>query len=165
MTSSHSSSALGRSEPAELVPDPRRVVASLGNEARRRVFAAAVLGTTIDLPPRKLEKALEELRDAGLLDSEGHVIESAFVIVEHERDPLHPFVVDGRIDHYPVKWERTVEILRWIATTLPHRNLTERDINEHLAHRTTDVALLRRHLVDAGFVSRTADGGVYRVVD
>jgi hypothetical protein len=147
------------------MPDPRRVVASLGNEERRRVFAAAVLGMPSDLPPRKLEKARHELRDAGLLDAEGRVIESAFTIAEPDRGPLHPFVVDGRIDYLPVKWERTLEILRWVATTLPRRNLTERDINEHLAHRTTDVALLRRHLVDAGIVSRTADGGTYRVVD
>jgi hypothetical protein len=147
------------------MPDPRRVVASLGSEERRRVFAAAVLGMPSDLPARRLEKARHELQDAGLLDADGNVIESAFVIAEPDRDPMHPFVVDGRIDHFPVKWERVLEILRWVATTLPDRSLTEREINEHLAHRTTDVALLRRHLVDAGFVSRTADGGVYRVVD
>jgi hypothetical protein len=145
------------------MPDPRRVVASLGNEDRRRVFAAAVLGTTTDLPQRKLEKALQELQDAGLLDTDGHVNESAFVIGEPERDPLRPFVVDGRIDYLPVKWERTLDILRWVATTLPDRTLTEREINEHLAHRTTDVALLRRHLVDAGLVNRTNDGSMYRV--
>jgi hypothetical protein len=161
MTSSHSSSAQGRSQPAQL--DPRRVVAALGNDERRQVFAAAILGVPVDLPPRRLEKALRQLRDAGVLDANGHVVEAAFVIAEQKRDPLHPFVVDGRIDYYPVKWEQTLEILHWVVTTLPQRSMSEREINEHLAHRTTDVALLRRYLVDAGLVTRTSDGGSYLI--
>jgi hypothetical protein len=152
---------MGRGEPAQL--DPRRVVAALGNDERRQVFAAAILDISVDLPPRRREKALRELRDAGVLDANGHVVEAAFVIAEQKRDPLHPFVVDGRIDRFPVKWERTLEVLEWVVTTLPDRTMTEREINEHLAHRTTDVALLRRYLVDAGLVTRTADGGSYLI--
>jgi hypothetical protein len=152
---------MGRGEPAQL--DPRRVVAALGNDERRQVFAAAILDISVDLPPRRREKALRELRDAGVLDANGHVVEAAFVIAEQKRDPLHPFVVDGRIDYFPVKWEQTLEILRWVVTTLPQRSMSEREVNEHLAHRTTDVALLRRHLVDAGLVTRTADGGSYLI--
>ncbi len=45
---------------------------------------------------------------------------------------------------------------------LPHRELTEAELGEHLAVITSNVAALRRYLVDAALLDRTADGSSYR---
>ncbi len=63
----------------------------------------------------------------------------------------------------PVKPQLRLDLLTWIASTLPtDRELTETEINTHLRAVDDDVAMLRRYLVDHGLVERPVPG-TYRV--
>ena len=71
---------------------------------------------------------------------------------------------DGRLIRWPKKF--TVRMLTlWVMwSRLPARqSMSEPEINEFIEarHLFTDHALLRRELVDRGFISRTADGRQY----
>ena len=63
----------------------------------------------------------------------------------------------------PVKPQLRLDLLTWIASTLPAgRELDETEINAHLRAIDDDVAMLRRYLVDHGLVERPLPG-TYRV--
>ncbi|NLG21910.1 MAG: DUF2087 domain-containing protein [Actinomycetales bacterium] len=62
----------------------------------------------------------------------------------------------------PVKEPLRVQLLTWIASTLPAGDLAETEINAALRPLHDDVAMLRRYLVDYGLVERP-EPGVYRV--
>lgn len=68
----------------------------------------------------------------------------------------------GDLVSMPVKEPLRVQLLTWIASTLPDGNLQETEINAALRPLHDDVAMLRRYLVDYGLVERP-EAGVYRV--
>jgi hypothetical protein len=74
------------------------------------------------------------------------------------------FIRDGRIEHYPVRADDRHELLVWARDrALPAADeLTERELGERLLELTSDVAALRRYLVDERLVARDADGRRYR---
>jgi hypothetical protein len=81
---------------------------------------------------------------------------------------VHRFLRDGRIDRYPSAAHERIELLRWVVgqALTTDEVLTERDVNERLARFADDVAALRRYLVDAELLERTASGSSYaRVAD
>jgi hypothetical protein len=149
----------------------RRVAATLDDPVRRRVYASVVLDVPIDLPPKKLDKALAALIAAGLVAADGEnfvVTEDAFGALlaaspAVTRAGVDRFVRDGRIIQYPVRADDRLEVLSWARDrALPDASeLSERELGERLAELTSDVAALRRYLVDAGLVVRDADGRRY----
>jgi len=148
----------------------RRVIAALANPGRRAVWAAAVLATTAEPTGAKRAQAVEALRDAGLLDADGTPVTVVFSDLlasepEVRREGIQRFIRKGRIEQYPSKPALRLELLDWVAGTLPrHLRMTERELGGHLAVLVDDVVTLRRYLVDAGALSRTPDGSVYEVV-
>ena len=73
---------------------------------------------------------------------------------------LRSFVVDGRLAHLPTQRSRWLVVLRWLAEQFePGVEYPERVVNEKLGALHEDHALLRRQLVDEGFMAR--DHGVY----
>lgn len=76
---------------------------------------------------------------------------------------LHAFVADGRIVSIPARERRRRIVLQWVASVdfEPGVAYPERDVDMRLAQRHGDVAALRRHLVEGGYMSREA--GVYRL--
>ncbi len=68
----------------------------------------------------------------------------------------------GDLVSMPVKEPLRVQLLTWIASTLPAGDLAETEINAALRPLHDDVAMLRRYLVDYGLVERP-EPGVYRV--
>lgn len=69
----------------------------------------------------------------------------------------------GDLVQMPVKEPLRVQLLTWIASTLPDdRELTEIEENAALRPIHADVAMLRRYLVDYRLVERPCPG-VYRV--
>jgi hypothetical protein len=131
-----------------------------------------VLGIPIELPPKRLEKALAALEAAGLVMTDGsqHVVnEQAFGALlaaspATTRTGVDRFVRDGRIIQYPVRADDRLELLTWVRDrALPDATeLSERQLGERLAELTSDIAALRRYLVDAGLVARDAEGRRYR---
>jgi len=76
-------------------------------------------------------------------------------------DPgLRVFVGDGRIQALPAKQSRRLLLLDKIAQAFePGVRYPERDVSRFLGVLHGDYAALRRHLVDADFLSRA--GGEY----
>lgn len=145
----------------------RRIVAALDNGYRRSVYSEVVLGMH-GLASAKRDRAIATLRDAGLVDAAGNAIPDIFarLLAEHPpvtRTGVQRWLRDGTIDSWPAKAEQRLELLEWAVVRVEaERDLSEAEINEQLATVTRDVATLRRYLVDAGLLNRTADGTRYR---
>jgi hypothetical protein len=144
----------------------RRVVAALANEQRRAVYAEAVLGLPGE-PSRARAKALRALTDAGLLDADGAPTDvlSRLLAEEPAERPrgVDRWLRGGRIDQWPSREDDRAELLGWAAAQLPAGELDERTVTDELAALTGDPVALRRALVDAGLLTRTADGSRYSV--
>ncbi|HEY1531222.1 MAG TPA: DUF2087 domain-containing protein [Galbitalea sp.] len=130
-----------------------------------------ILGAPIDLPPKKRDKALAALVAAGLIERDGDTyteIADAFADLlaaspVATRAGVDRFVRDGRITQYPVRADDRLEVLSWARDqALPDaEELSERALGERLSELTSDIAALRRYLVDSGLVIRDADGRRY----
>lgn len=152
----------------------RGIVAALLNPDLRAVLAEAIGAT--DLTTSRRERATERLLDIGLLRAspDGVEFDEDFVralLAEQPKTRLtgpERFLDGaGRIDRYPVQATERAELLRWVATRAfaPGDVLSESETNERLAPFTDDVALLRRHLVDAELLERTRSGSEYALVE
>ena len=70
------------------------------------------------------------------------------------------FVHDGVIASMPSARAKRLVVLDWVAQDFePGRRFPERQVNEILARRHHDTAMLRRYLVDEGLLDR--EGGEY----
>ena len=76
------------------------------------------------------------------------------------RQVLEAFVRDGRITSLPAARTKRLVLLDWVVQAFePGVRYAERDVNELLAARHADTAMLRRYLVDEGLLDRA--GGEY----
>jgi DNA-binding transcriptional ArsR family regulator len=75
---------------------------------------------------------------------------------------LRAFVIDGRLESIPAQQRKREVVLRWILDRCfaEDRPYPEREINERLATVHPDTAALRRYLVEARLMERSA--GIYR---
>jgi hypothetical protein len=158
-------------------PDGRRIAALLANAEIRAVWARIVLGERVEaatagLAPGRASRIIDGLLDAGLVDvvdEEVVASETVFAaLLTQWPAPARPtgvdrFLRDGRIDRYPSNAADRQQLFAWVAETAfePDEVLSEAEINERLSTRADDVALLRRHLVDAGLLLRTPSGSSY----
>jgi hypothetical protein len=70
------------------------------------------------------------------------------------------FDADGRLVTVPARWGKRLVVLDQLAQRFePGERYSETEVNNRLREAHVDVALLRRYLVDEGFLSREA--GVY----
>jgi hypothetical protein len=73
---------------------------------------------------------------------------------------LRSFFVNDRLTRLPVQCSRRLVVLRWLADQFETaRDYPESEVNQILNAYNDDHALLRRELVDDGFMAR--DHGVY----
>lgn len=156
-------------------PDVRPVLAALNNPATRRVYAQIVLeqgDPGDDLSPSRRKSALETLLSAGLVaDGEGRwtatdVFRGLLAAAPRRARPtgVERFLTpNGVIDRYPANAKERRDLLAHVAEQiLPGGEvLTERELNERLERHSTDVATLRRYLVDHDLVRRSPDGSRY----
>lgn len=144
----------------------RRVVAALANEQQRDAYARAVLGLPSENP-----RAVAALRAAGLLDgADAPTGVFGQLLAEHPaetRQGVDRWVREGRIDHYPARPAQRLELLQWVAprALAAGEVVDEKAFGERLAAFTPDIATLRRYLVDAGLVVRSADGSRYGLAE
>ncbi len=75
---------------------------------------------------------------------------------------LRAFIRGGRLVTIPAQEKKRLAILRYLMERCfaQDRAYPEREVNELLREYNEDVATLRRHLVVAGFMTRS--DGVYR---
>lgn len=73
---------------------------------------------------------------------------------------------DGPLATYPGREKRRLIVLRQLAERFsPNRSYTEKEVNAILSAAYEDHVLLRRQLIDYGFLSRRPDGSEYRRCD
>ncbi|HEX3052325.1 MAG TPA: metalloregulator ArsR/SmtB family transcription factor [Aggregatilineaceae bacterium] len=73
---------------------------------------------------------------------------------------LDAFFTQGRLTHLPAQVKKQRIVLEKIAEDFdPHRDYTEREVNQILVDYHDDVAALRRALIDHGLFTRTQ--GIY----
>jgi hypothetical protein len=179
--------ASGSAPPA--APDAGTIVGLLADDERRRVTAAVVLGATTlqavaeatGMTTDRASRALGRLAEAGLvadvagagLAVDGAVFQRAARVArarpasaEHaeetgeRRQVLDAFVRDGQITSLPAARSKRVVLLDWVVQAFePGVRYSEREVNELLAARHPDTAMLRRYLVDEGLLDRA--GGEY----
>jgi hypothetical protein len=149
----------------------RGVVAALTNPDLRAVLAEAMTGPP--LPEARRRRAIARLIDLGLV-AETAAGELEFddaavrgILAENPTTkpsgPQRFLDAEGRIDRYPAQQGERDELLRWIADRAFREGevLSETEINRRLEPFTGDVAVLRRHLVDAALLERTRSGSEY----
>jgi hypothetical protein len=170
--------------------DATALVGLLADPHRRRVVAAIELGAlhvdgivaATGLTSTQVAKALGKLVEAGLVVSgddglgvDGDSFQRAArqantrrVSTEFSDAPdetrrvLRAFVADGRLQSMPVAASKKLVILDWLAQDFePGTTYNEKVVNLILGKRHADTAMLRRNLVDHGFLDR-ADGEYWR---
>jgi hypothetical protein len=82
--------------------------------------------------------------------------------VDYDVKVLRAFLVDGRLASIPAQAKKRDVVLRYLldACFPDDRDYPEKEVNQRLALFHRDVAALRRYLVDAGLMTRSA--GIYR---
>lgn len=86
------------------------------------------------------------------------------ITIDEEQEVLRKFLpngVQGGLNRFPSKEKQRLIIMREIAHHLEDKQYTEKQLNELLSIVYEDYALLRRYLVDYGFLDRKQDGSKY----
>jgi hypothetical protein len=162
-------------------PGPRELVALLAEPDRLRALAAVALGAATlpevaeraDLETRAAARALSRLVAGGLLDGESgkgyrvrtEALQAAAIppapaagdvpAGEPEDAVLRRFVHNGRLLAMPAARGKRLVVLDHLAGLFePGRRYPEPVVNELLGRYHPDYAMLRRYLVDDGFLAR-----------
>jgi hypothetical protein len=173
----------------DVSPGPRELVALLAEPDRLRALAAVALGAgtlaevaeRAGLEPRAAARALSRLVAGGLLDGEAgkgyrvrtEALRAAAIppAAEAEHDEgqgdevLRRFVHNGRLLAMPAAHGKRLVVLDHLAGLFePGRRYPEPEVNELLGRYHPDYALLRRYLVDDGFLDRADEQAGSRTV-
>ncbi len=147
------------------------------------------LAAILRLQPATISHHLSKLADAGLLRSRKDQYYQVYALVDdvldktldemvslpqpgldaevevdaYRKKVLRTFLKHGRLTQLPAQLKKRLIILETIAQEFePARAYTEHEVNQILLEFHEDVALLRRELVDGGFMVR--EGGIYQRV-
>jgi len=173
----------------DVSPGPRELLALLAEPDRLRALAAVALGAgtlaevaeRAGLEPRAAARALSRLVAGGLLDGEAgkgyrvrtEALRAAAIppAAEAEHDEgqgdevLRRFVHNGRLLAMPAAHGKRQVVLDHLAGLFePGRRYPEPEVNELLGRYHPDYALLRRYLVDDGFLDRADEQAGSRTV-
>ncbi|WP_458112803.1 DUF2087 domain-containing protein [Arthrobacter sp. R1-13] len=157
--------------------DPQQwkgVLSILANENLRLAAAELILEEAArsgrSLSEGERRKARDRLVKSGLFRSEDAAFNSSFMkdILEAAKEPRGPsgverFLTKGKIETYPTRARHRDEVLAWACAKVISGGevLSEKAINERLKAVADDYVLLRRYLVDRGWLVRTASGSEY----
>jgi hypothetical protein len=169
---------------------PRELLALLAEPDRLRALAAVALGAgtlaevaeRAGLEPRAAARALSRLVAGGLLDGEAgkgyrvrtEALKAAAIPPAAESDRnegdegdevLRRFVHNGRLLAMPAAHGKRQVVLDHLARLFePGRRYPEQEVNELLGRYHPDYAMLRRYLVDHGFLGREDERAGSRTV-
>jgi hypothetical protein len=163
----------------EHTPGPRELLALLAEPDRLKALAAVALGANslpdvadyAGLDPKTAAKAVSRLVAGGLLEGGGgngyrvrqETLREAARPPADESEPaeesgnevLRRFVHKGRLLAMPAAHSKRLVVLDHLAGLFePGRRYPEPEVNELLGRYHPDYAMLRRYLVDDGFLDR-----------
>jgi hypothetical protein len=168
----------------EQAPEPRELLALLAEPDRLRALAAVALGAETlaevaeraGLTPKAAARALSRLVAGGLLEGQagtGYRVDTGTLRAaarppaadEEEPGPGDPaapeaavlrrFFAHGRLLSIPAARAKRLVVLDHLAGLFePGRRYPEPEVNQLLARYHPDYAMLRRYLVDDGFLDR-----------
>lgn len=168
-----------------LVDSERLQIAGL---LARKPHSAEQLAAQLEMKPAALARQLEKLAEAGLVRAETQADRTRYALqlepartlaarlaprsaaptlgedlADYDRQVLTNYLLaNGSIKEIPMQDKKLLAILRYVCEHVePGRRYTEKQINELLARFHTDVAALRRYLVDFKFMHRTVEGRQY----
>ncbi|MFZ5943180.1 MAG: DUF2087 domain-containing protein [Bacillota bacterium] len=95
-------------------------------------------------------------------------VDDRFAVTEQERDKILSAYfkqgLNGPLDTFPLKEKKRAAILSHLINYFDtNKTYTEKEVNEILKGFYSDYILLRRNLIDYGFMDRTEDGCSYWV--
>lgn len=151
----------------------KAVLSILANGTLRLAAAELILeeaarsGRSLNEGERR--KARDRLVKSGLFHIENETFNSSLVkeILDTAQEPrgseVERFLANGRIETYPTRARHRDEVLAWACAKVISAGevLSEKAINERLKTVADDYVLLRRYLVDGGWLVRTASGSEY----
>lgn len=154
----------------------------------RQPHTAEQLAEQLKLKPAAVSRQLEKLVEAGLVRTEAKVtgtryslqLEAAHALAAQlaarsgppaldenleafERQVLSNYLLaDGAIKELPAQEKKFLVILRYVFSHIEQtRRYTEKELNALLFHFHSDVATLRRAMVDLHWLERTVTGSEY----
>ena len=164
----------------DVPPGPRELLALLAEPDRLKALAAVALGAETlaqvaeraGLEPKAAGRALSRLMAGGLVEGgsgEGYrvryeTLREAARPPADESEPaeesgievLRRFISKGRLLAMPAAHSKRLVVLDHLAGLFePGRRYPEPEVNELLGRYHPDYAMLRRYLVDDGFLDRT----------
>ncbi|ABR48059.1 conserved hypothetical protein [Alkaliphilus metalliredigens QYMF] len=94
------------------------------------------------------------------------MVDERYIITEKEKEKILTTEFESlsplKLKRFPGKEKRKVVILTKIAEQLEHgKRYTEKELNQIIAEIYEDYALIRRYLIEYGFMDRTIDGKAY----
>ena len=165
-------------------PAPRELVALLAEPDRLKALATVALGANslpdvaeyAGLDPKSAAKALSRLLAGGLVEGgsgEGYRVryetlraaarppaDESGPTEESGNEVLRRFIHKGRLLAMPAAHGKRLVVLDHLAGLFePGRRYPEREVNELLGRYHPDYAMLRRYLVDDGFLDRVDEQG------
>ncbi len=123
-----------------------------------RVFLA--LMQLVEKEQNQGEKLVEMHRNAQMVD------ERYAITLEEEKKLLKKyFREDGKLDRYPIKAKDQIVVLRKVVTLFETgKKYSEKEVNSIIEGIFEDYAILRRNLIEHGFMKRKPDGSEYWIV-
>lgn len=116
----------------------------------------------------------QKMNDAGLQMQPVEIHSGATMVddryqatVADQKDTIKKyFRADGKLISFPSKEKKKILVLRELAKLFHTGQLYhEKEVNAVLVEVFDDFALLRRYLIEYGFMERTKDGSAYRLKD
>jgi len=94
------------------------------------------------------------------------MVDERYNITEDEMEKTlkkyFPEGIDGPLKKFPLKEKQKLVVLREIVKRFsPNKEYTEKEINEVLTAIYPDYVVLRRYLIEYGFIDRKSDGSSY----
>ena len=94
------------------------------------------------------------------------MVDERYNITEDEMEKTlkkyFPEGIDGSLKKFPLKEKQKLVVLREIVKRFsPNKKYTEKEINEVLTAIYPDYVVLRRYLIEYGFIDRKSDGSSY----
>ncbi len=145
----------------------QQILSTLASHRLRGLYAALVLGQRPEMTAKERQKLLASglvMDDGGALTVAPDVFKAALAAARTP-EPTGPerFLAGGLVV-LPHRAADRLELLGYLRDRViaAGETMAEKDLNAKLAVFTADVPMLRRAMVDYGFLVREPDGSVYR---